>query len=79
MSKSSPEQTPMLCPDCGSDNIIVYATDAYMVNSEEFFCHSSKVQDRDAIVACLENSCNFSGRKFQLIGFKEQVCNTPNK
>ena len=70
-SSSKPKPTPMLCPDCESADVVVYATDAYMVNSEEFYCHSSKIQDCNARVACLESSCNFSGRKFQLIGFKE--------
>lgn len=49
------------CPDCGSENVLVYARTAYFINTMDFFCHSSKPHDYDADCRC--SDCNWEGER----------------
>lgn len=50
------------CPVCGSDNLLVYEETAFVLNTGEFFCHSTKVHDDDAKVICQDDTCNWAGQ-----------------
>lgn len=40
------------CPKCDSEKLIVKEVTSYYFNTEEFFCHSVKSHDSDAVVEC---------------------------
>ena len=60
-------EVKLLCPECGSDKLLVYEKTAWDVNTMEFFCHSVKAHDDNAEVRCQDNSCNWVGQRSQLI------------
>lgn len=47
------------CPECGSHELLVYATTAYKLNTDEFFCHSVKTHDENAECRCMD--CDWHG------------------
>lgn len=54
----------LTCPDCGSDQVIVYEEHAVMANTFEHYCHSVKAYDPDAKARCLE--CDWRGQRQDL-------------
>ena len=62
-------ESTLHCPKCGSGDVIVRAVTSYMVNTDEFFCHSVKTHDSDAGAMCLK--CNWEGERRHLIERKE--------
>ncbi len=52
------------CPNCGSDNLLVYERTAYDVNTGHFYCHSSKTHDDDAECHCM--GCDWEGKRRDL-------------
>ena len=49
----------ILCPNCGSGDVLVQEVSSYFINTDEFFCHSHKTHDKDAPCKCLD--CNWTG------------------
>lgn len=47
------------CPNCESDEIMVYASTLWHLNTMEFYRHTSKAHDSDADYYC--KSCNWEG------------------
>ena len=43
-----------VCPECGTDKLLVYEETSYFVNTGEYFCHSVKSHDPDADVQCYD-------------------------
>lgn len=43
----------LTCPVCASADIAVIAESAWMINTGEFYCHFTKIQDFDAKATCL--------------------------
>jgi transcription elongation factor Elf1 len=61
---SKPKKTPEArykCPTCDSTELLVYEQTAFDMNTNEFYCHSVKVQDSDAVVKC--QSCGWTGKR----------------
>lgn len=52
------------CPECDSENLLVYEISAFYINTMEFFCHSSKAHDNDAQCRCLD--CGWEGKRHHL-------------
>lgn len=52
------------CPECGTDQVIVYEMHAVMANTFEHYCHSVKAHDEDAKARCLK--CEWSGERKDL-------------
>ena len=50
-------KSEFVCPNCGSDKLLVREKTSYYLNTMEFFCHSVKVQDSDAKLICKECWC----------------------
>lgn len=58
------------CPECGSDEILVYEETAWKINEFEYYCQTVKLHDSDAKARC--QACNWVGKQNQLKGFGEQ-------
>lgn len=54
----------LCCPDCGTENVIVYEKHAVMANSFEHYCFSVKAHDANAEAECL--NCDWTGERHQL-------------
>lgn len=54
----------LVCPECGTDEVVVYEEHAIMVNTLDHYCHSVKAHDSDAKVRCLH--CDWTGHREQL-------------
>lgn len=54
------------CPSCGSNEIMVYESTLWHLNTMEFRCHSSKAHDPDADCYC--NDCGWKGWRNDLDG-----------
>ena len=54
----------LVCPDCGTDQVIVYEKHAVMANTYEHYCHSVKAHDDDAEALCLK--CEWTGKREDL-------------
>lgn len=52
------------CPGCASEELLVYESTAYELNTGDFYCHSSKTHDSDADVRCID--CGWSGVRADL-------------
>jgi predicted RNA-binding Zn-ribbon protein involved in translation (DUF1610 family) len=63
------KEPKLVCPDCGTDQVVVVAEQSFMVNTGEHYCHSMKTQDSDATSRCLE--CGWAGQRQNL---KVQQC-----
>lgn len=56
----------LLCPECDSEDILVYSMTSYEVNKDmEYFCESVKPHDSDAPAHCMD--CQWDGVRSQLI------------
>ena len=53
-----------LCPECSSEEVIVYIEEAIFLNTYEHYCHSVKPQDLDASVRCID--CGWEGSQEDL-------------
>lgn len=49
------------CPECGTDQVVVYEMHAIMANTFEHYCHSVKAHDSDAKARCLK--CEWEGQR----------------
>ncbi len=38
----------LVCPECGTDRVVVYEETAVLANTFEHWCHSVKAHDSDA-------------------------------
>lgn len=47
------------CPECESDDLLVYERTAYELNTGNFYCHSVKSHDAEAKVSCQD--CEWEG------------------
>ena len=54
-------KTEFVCPNCGSDKLLVREETSYYLNTMEFFCHSVKARDSDAKLICQE--CWWEGER----------------
>ncbi len=54
----------LVCPQCESNEVIVYEEHAIWANTFEHFCHSVKAHDDDAKARCL--TCDWTGIRHQL-------------
>ena len=52
-------ETFLVCPECFTDQVLVYEERAVMANTFEHWCHSVKAHDDDAKAECLE--CKWKG------------------
>lgn len=68
MSARKIKRILIVCPSCGSEQVIVRAVTSYMVNTGEHYCHSVKTHDGDAKAKCL--ACDWDGMRQDL---KEQT------
>ena len=60
------KENKLICPECDSDDILVYSMTSYEVNKDiEYFCESVKPHDSDAPACCM--GCNWEGIRDQLI------------
>ena len=60
----------LVCPECDSEDILVYSMTSYKVNKDmEYFCESVKPHDSDAPAHCMD--CRWEGIRNQLIGKEE--------
>lgn len=50
-----------ICPECGSNKLLVIAETAYYLNSGDYFCKSVKTFDDIAKVKCI--SCEWKGKR----------------
>lgn len=57
------------CPECESENILVYSETSYNINTGEFYCHSIKTYDDIAKVRCIE--CDWEGKRYMLEDIEE--------
>lgn len=55
----------LVCPQCESNEVVVYEERAVNANTFEHFCHSVKAHDSDAKARCL--TCDWTGERSQLI------------
>lgn len=51
----------LICPGCGSSELLVYAETAYWMNTGDFFCHAVKPYDSGAKVSC--TACDWKGTR----------------
>ena len=63
--------TTLHCPECDSTEVTVTAEQAFMVNTDEHYCHSVKTHDENAKVRCLE--CQWTGARRQLVGHEQKA------
>ena len=56
--------TKLVCPECGTEEVLGYEKISYKINTCEFYCYSVKFHDSDAEVRCMD--CEFVGRRDQL-------------
>lgn len=54
----------LVCPECGTDQVIAYEVHAVMANTFEHYCHSVKPHDPDAKCRCLQ--CDWEGERKDL-------------
>lgn len=52
------------CPECGSDKVTLTASQSFMANSGEHYCHTMKTQDDDSEAYCID--CCWSGVRHNL-------------
>lgn len=58
------------CPECMSNEILVYEETAWKLNEMEYWGQTKKLYDADAKVRC--QSCQWIGEQQQLEGYGEQ-------
>ena len=63
MGKKKPEPT-YHCPECGSPEVFSTHEQAFMVNTNDHYCHMVKAYDSDAKAGCTE--CNWRGERQHL-------------
>ena len=63
MGKKKPEPT-YHCPECGSPEVFSTHEQAFMVNTNDHYCHMVKVHDSYAKAGCL--GCNWRGERHEL-------------
>lgn len=56
----------LICPECGSDKLLVYEQTSFWLNTGEYFCNSVKSHDPGAEVNCQDTSCEWRGFRYQL-------------
>ena len=54
----------LICPECGSEEVILTHEQTFMANTLDHYCHSVKVQDPDSKSRCLD--CGWQGQRDQL-------------
>ena len=59
------KQPILVCPACGTQEVVVKAVTSYMVNTGEFYCHSVKTYDSNAKAMCLE--CDWEGERDDML------------
>lgn len=52
------------CPECDSKEVFSTHEQAFMVNTNEHYCHMVKTYDSDAKAGCTE--CNWRGERREL-------------
>ncbi len=50
-----------VCPNCGSDKLLVREETSFYLNTMEFYCHSVKAGDSNAKIICPE--CWWEGER----------------
>lgn len=55
----------LICPDCGSDQVVTEYHESIFVNTDEHYCHSMKAHDSDSPARCLD--CRWSGIRANLV------------
>lgn len=56
----------LLCPQCGSQYVLVTSEQMFFANTGEHYCHSVKIHDDNAKAKC--NGCEWTGTRSQLQG-----------
>jgi hypothetical protein len=62
-----PKEPVYRCPNCGSDNLLVYEQTSWVMNTGEFYCHSVKAHDSNAKVCCQDTSCMWVGERSEVM------------
>jgi hypothetical protein len=68
MKSKKKQETLLVCPECHTEQVVVYEEHAVMANTFEHWCHSVKAHDSDAKARCLE--CEWTGTR---AGLHEEV------
>jgi hypothetical protein len=61
------DNTVLVCPECGGDQVTTQHHQMFMVNTGEHWRHNVKTQDPDSLADCLD--CDWQGKRKDL---KEQ-------
>lgn len=55
----------LVCPECGSPDVVTEAHDMFFVNGGDVYCHSMKARDYNSPATCLH--CAWKGLRCDLL------------